>query len=218
MENVSKAVENLCLDHDIPEDFTTKLRNCVAREVEAVAMENEIQKRQLREVTEKLNSLEKESMGKINIQRSNSICAGGSSVPTLTSTQKKALEMELKCLEDLAQFGIRDLEDEDDLTVLIGELCFDKLAENVQMHCPLVTDIVKCLTSTPRLGRNTGKKDEMFKFKSGLQLIQALQTIRSQKVNSDFSTMFGLLLVSYGAGKTMLDMLEPFGLCKSYNY
>lgn len=116
-------------------------------------MENENLKRQLRAANEKISRLEKASTGKVGIERSNVICAGVASKPSLTSAQQRALEKELHCFEELGQFGIKELEqleDENDLTVLIGELSFDRLAEKVKMECPLITDIIKCLTSTKR--------------------------------------------------------------------
>ena len=84
---------------------------------------------------------------------------------------------------------------------MIGEMYFDNLATDVERQCPMITEIVKLLV--------TGKR---------VQVLLALDDIRSQKTKSDFSTLFGLLLMSHGAGKTMLDALEPFGLCKSYNF
>ena len=110
------------------------------------------------------------------------------------------------------------MKDEDDLELMIGEMYFDNLATDVERQCPMLTEIVKLLVTGKRDERNTGKKAPEFKFKSAVQVLLALDDIRSQKTKSDFSTLFGLLLMSRGAGKTMLDALEPFGLCKSYNF
>lgn len=62
-----------------------------------------------------------------------------------------------------------------------------------------------------------GKKTA-YKFKSALHIVLALDDIKSQQSKSDFSTVFGLLLLSHGAGKALLDVLEPFGLCKGYEF
>ena len=110
------------------------------------------------------------------------------------------------------------MKDEDDLELMIGEMYFDNLATDVERQCPMITEIVKLLVTGKRDERNTGKKVPEYKFKSAVQVLLALDDIRSQKTKSDFSTLFGLLLMSHGAGKTMLDALEPFGLCKSYNF
>ena len=64
----------------------------------------------------------------------------------------------------------------------------------------------------------TLEKKTAYKFTSAIHIVLALDDIKSQKSKSDFSTVFGLLLLSHGAGKALLDVLEPFGLCKGYEF
>ena len=137
---------------------------------------------------------------------------------SLKEEQRLKLQKELTTLQQLQNIGICNLKDEDDLQLMIGEMYFDNLATDVERQCPMITEIVKLLVTGKRDERNTGKKAPEYKFKSAVQVLLALDDIRSQKTKSDFSTLFGLLLMSHGAGKTMLDALEPFGLCKSYNF
>ena len=103
---------------------------------------------------------------------------------------------------------------------MIGEMYFDNLATDVERQCPMLTEIVKLLVTGKRDERNTGKKAPEFKFKSAVQVLLALDDIRSQKTKSDFSTLFGLLLMSHGAGKRCwmhlnhLDCASPTTSCK----
>ena len=95
---------------------------------------------------------------------------------------------------------------------------FDQLADAIKLKCPLLTNIVNSLAVGKSTEKNVGKKDCDFKFKAAIQTIMALDDIRSERFKSSFSTIFGLLLIAHGAGKAMLNVLEPFGLCKSYNF
>lgn len=137
---------------------------------------------------------------------------------SLKEEQRLKLQKELTTLQQLQNIGICNLKKEDDLELMIAEMYFDNLATDVESQCPMITEIVKLLVTGKRDERNTGKRAPEFKFKSAVQVLLALDDLRSQKTKSDFSTLFGLLLMSHGARKTMLDALEPFGLCKSYNF
>ena len=59
------------------------------------------------------------------------------------------------------------------------------------------------------------EKTDKFKFKSALHVLNAIAEIRSQRTTNEFALMFGLLLVSYGCGKSVLDAVHSLGLCKS---
>ena len=49
-------------------------------------------------------------------------------------------------------------------------------------------------------------------------MVLALDDMKSERTSLNFSTLFGLLLISCGAGKSLLCALEPFGLCRSYYF
>ena len=90
------------------------------------------------------------------------------------------------------------IEEAEDLDLVMGPSFFDQLVQTIEIKCPLISDFAKGFVAT-REDRVGGKKATTYKYKCALQLIQGLATIKSQKSKNDFSTMFGLLLISHGA-------------------
>lgn len=82
---------------------------------------------------------------------------------------------------------------------------------------PFLRKLFRCWQQGHEMIETLGKKTA-YKFKSALHIVLALGDIKSQQSKSDFSTVFGLLLLSHGAGKALLDVLQPFGLCKGYEF
>ncbi len=136
----------------------------------------------------------------------------------LTKIQKQQLSMEIKIVEDLHNLGLKNIAETEDLNLIVNELFFQHVADKVEEQCPLFTQIVKLLCIGKRSGTNTGKKTDAFKFKSALHSINVLGEIRSQRTTDEFGLMFGLLLISYGCGRAVLDAIHALGLCKSYDF
>ena len=228
-DTLDTLLNKLCdqLDKSICSDgksnVVSNVKNCIAECFGILTSENEVLKKKLISSEKKIELLEKALKDNSNeAERSRVICGALNDLASVKGSvkeeQRLKLQKELTTLQQLQNIGICNLKDEDDLELMIGEMYFDDLATDVERQCPMITEIVKLLVTGKRDERNTGKKAPEFKFKSAVQVLLALDDIRSQKTKSDFSTLFGLLLMSHGAGKTMLDALEPFGLCKSYNF
>ena len=228
-DTLDTLLNKLCdqLDKSICSDgksnVVSNVKNCIAECFGILTSENEVLKKKLISSEKKIELLEKALKDNSNeAERSRVICGALNDLASVKGSvkeeQRLKLQKELTTLQQLQNIGICNLKDEDDLELMIGEMYFDNLATDVERQCPMITEIVKLLVTGKRDERNTGKKAPEFKFKSAVQVLLALDDIRSQKTKSDFSTLFGLLLMSHGAGKTMLDALEPFGLCKSYNF
>ena len=130
---------------------------------------------------------------------------------------KKGLHKELNYVQTLTDIGMKRIH-EDDLELVVNERFFENMAREVDEKCPILKEIIQVLATGTRDDRNTGGKKTAYKFKSALHIVLALDDIKSQQSKSDFSTVFGLLLLSHGAGKALLDVLEPFGLCKGYEF
>ena len=131
---------------------------------------------------------------------------------------KQALEVELLEFQKICQFRVMDMTESEDLNFIFGEGTFDQIAIKVREYCPLLTKIVETLAVGKWSKYNKYKKTVSYKFKTALQMVLALDDIKSPRTTTAFSTLFGLLLISYGAGKVVLQTLEPFGLCKSYDF
>ena len=228
-DTLDTLLNKLCdqLDKRICSDgkssVVSNVKNCIAECFGILTSENEVLKKKLISAEKKIELLEKALKDNSNeAERSRVICGALNDLDSVKGSvkedQRLKLQKELTTLQQLQNIGICNLKKEDDLELMIGEMYFDNLATDVERQCPMITEIVKLLVTGKRDERNTGKRAPEFKFKSAVQVLLALDDLRSQKTKSDFSTLFGLLLMSQGARKTMLDALEPFGLCKSYNF
>lgn len=131
---------------------------------------------------------------------------------------KAILESELKDFKRICEVDVQDMSQSDDLGLLLNEASFGNFANNVREQCPTLTHMIETIAIGDWTKYNTGKKSCSFKFKSAIQLLLALDDIKTQKSTTNFSTLFGLLLISHGAGKALIQALEPFGLCKSYSF
>lgn len=131
---------------------------------------------------------------------------------------KVVLQSELKDFKHICEVNVPDMTQNYDLGLLFNEASFGSFANNVREQCPNLTRFIEAISIGDWTKYNTGKKSSSFKFKSAIQMLLALDDIKSQRTTTNFSTLFGLLLISHGAGKALLQALEPFGLCKSYNF
>lgn len=131
---------------------------------------------------------------------------------------KTTLEAELTEFKNICKVGVVDMTKSEDLDSIFGETTFDTFATNVRDCCPLLTGIIETLAIGKWSKYNKGKKTQSYKFKVALQMILALDDIKSQRTSTEFSTLFGILLISHGAGKAVIQALEPFGLCKGYDF
>lgn len=138
---------------------------------------------------------------------------------SLSDQQCQILDKEMTFLREMYCIDFEDnFVQSADHSMVIMPNFFDEIALNVKNKCPLLTSIISTLAIGKSTERNTGKKDSNFKFKAALQAILSLDDVKSERTKSSFSILFGLLLFANGAGKAMFTVLEPFGLCKSYQF
>lgn len=129
----------------------------------------------------------------------------------LSSEQKKLLNKEVSHLSSLDEFkqlrkseiGVRH--------DLVTPDVFNALFTQVKENCPLIESILKTIVETSTSEKNVRKTNEL-KFKCASHALAALLHIRSSKNSTDFSLLFGLLCISYGAGKQFVNMLNVIGL------
>jgi hypothetical protein len=81
----------------------------------------------------------------------------------------------------------------------------------VKEKCPLIDSILDTIVNTTHSDKNVQKTTE-FKFKCATHALAGLMHIRSSKASTDVSLLFGLLSISYGAGKQFVKMLNTLGL------
>ena len=127
----------------------------------------------------------------------------------LTKQQTETLVSELKTLEEITDIGVRSNKMVD-ATDLITPSLFRNFADAVEEKCPLLRNIIKSLVISNPQERNVLKSNE-HKMLCGHQALALLLNVRNSNCQNDFPLLFGLLCVSYGAGKQFINMLQTIG-------
>lgn len=131
------------------------------------------------------------------------------------SHQKATIKHEIRVLEGLCNTNIRDgsaQESYENITPLI----FQNFTQAVQERCPLIHEVIEALVISNQQERNVHKTNS-HKMLCGLQTLAFMVNIRNSNARNCFPLMFGLLCISYGAGKQFVDMLQSMGLSLHWN-
>ncbi|XP_078667368.1 uncharacterized protein LOC144909179 [Branchiostoma floridae x Branchiostoma belcheri] len=129
----------------------------------------------------------------------------------LSLEQKTKLSEEMKKFESMLNMGVRDrVVDE------VPETFFGQLAESLQESCPLIHSILWTLVVTDRSSKNKLKTNAV-KLKSATHALCGLLDLRSSRASNDVTILFGLVAVSYGAGKQFISLLQHLGLSESWD-
>jgi hypothetical protein len=132
----------------------------------------------------------------------------------LSDKQKNTVKLEMKVLEDICDTNIRG-SSVHDTSNTIGATLFKDILEAVCEKCPLIYDMVKTLVISNPLSRNL-LKTNAHKMLCGLHTLGIISNIRNSKTRNCFPLIFGLLCISFGAGKQFIDMLQSMGLSLSW--
>ena len=116
---------------------------------------------------------------------------------TLSQSDKVKLTEEVELLSKTLSFGLRSGEG-----VFINEEIFIDLVNNVAEKFPFLFDIVKTLFPT-----NDRRKE-----KGAVHSLSLLMSLRNNQCQNDVTLVFTILLVAYGAGTRMVNMLNKIGL------
>lgn len=127
----------------------------------------------------------------------------------LSKKQTETLVKELKALEELTDIGVRSNRVVN-VTKLITPSVFKKFADDVKEKCPLLRNIIESLVVSNPQSKNRLKTND-HKILCGHQALALLLNVRNSNCMNDFPLLFGLLCVSYGAGKQCINMLQSIG-------
>lgn len=125
----------------------------------------------------------------------------------LSTSQKEQILNEVKELECLCSIGLKL---DGDISQAVDDGLFRRLLENVKDTCPLIYSILQCLLVSDT--RKRVHKSPDYKMKCGINALALLLSVRNQKFNNDVRLVFGLLCISYGAGKQFVNLLHKIGL------
>ena len=123
--------------------------------------------------------------------------------------QKQAIDAEMKKLEDLSNKGYKT--GKFSLETEIPDSLFTTFLEEIIENCPLITSVLECLLVFNRKERNINKTGA-YKMLCASQSLAVLLNVRNSRRTNDFVFLFGILWVSYGAGKQFINMLSALGL------
>lgn len=132
-------------------------------------------------------------------------CANSSEELNIQQVHK--LKQEVAYLSQLTNMGVRT-----QCISTIHANIFQKIVQTLKNECPLVHHILENIVLVSTVERNTIKtNDQKMKMAANL-LMTGLLNIRNSRLQNDFAFLFGVLLVSYGAGPAYLNMLQSLGI------
>ena len=129
--------------------------------------------------------------------------------PFVSVEQKKAIDAEMKKLEELSNKGYRT--GKFSVETKIPDSLFTSFLDEIIENCPLITSVIECLLVFNRKERNVNKTGA-YKMLCASQSLSVLLNIRNSRAMNDFVFLFGILCISYGAGKQFINMLSALGL------
>ena len=125
----------------------------------------------------------------------------------ISMSQQQQMLKEVKEMEHLCSFGLRM---DGDVDRVIHDNIFKTLLQNVEERCPLIYSILQTLLVSDE--RKRVHKSPEYKMKCGVNALALLLSVHNQKFSNDVRLVFGLLCVTYGAGKQFVNMLHKIGL------
>ena len=127
----------------------------------------------------------------------------------VTPEQKKALNAEMKKMEELSNKGYRTEKFSTETT--IPDSFFTTFLDEVIENCPLIISVIESLLVVNQKERNVNKTNA-YKMLCASQSLSVLLNIRNSRAMNDFVLLFGMLCISFGAGKQFINMLSAIGL------
>ena len=127
----------------------------------------------------------------------------------LTDTQKATISNEMKKMEECCNMGYRAEKFSTDTS--FPDDIFKDFLEEVSEKCPLLISTIQSLVVSDSTHRNINKTENYEKLCAS-QSLAVLLNIRNSRAVNDFVFLFGILCISYGAGKQMINMLSKLGL------
>ena len=125
--------------------------------------------------------------------------------PSLSQLDKAKLAADVKTLSKSVNIGLRSGDCNTD--VLLQDNIFETLVERVSQECPFLYDIVKCIFPT----------DDKRKYKGVVHSLSLLMSLKNSHCQNDITLVFTLLLVAYGAGARLVNMLNRIGVAMHWN-
>lgn len=180
------------------------------------------------ELQEKLNSLEtmfstyKEKATAIVKEQDNvitlykDILGQGNLIGGMLSiSERQCIQSEIKAVKRIFDLGIRSKEKAKDLIQFLDPSLFQNLLVQVKSQCPMLVNILEQLVISSNAVRSKKKTPNM-KMKAAIHLLASIIDVRDQNARNDIPILFGLLCLSFGAGPSLITVLQHLGLSESH--
>ncbi len=132
----------------------------------------------------------------------------------LTISEKNAITGEVEKMRAILNIGLRS-KGVVDIGEMFDPMLFSKLVHKVQQQCPTIANILEQLVISRNTSRNTLKTADM-KMKASIHLLASLMDVRDQHAGNDIPILFGLVCLCYGAGPSMIQIMQHLGLSESF--
>ena len=128
----------------------------------------------------------------------------------MSISERDTITAEIKRARSVFNLGLRGGEAKDLATL------FSNLLEQLKQQCPTIVSVLEQLVlSSKNAGRNTIKTPSL-KMKAAVHLLSSLMDVRHQNASNDIPILFVLLCMCFGAGQSMINLLQRLGLSESY--
>lgn len=132
----------------------------------------------------------------------------------LPVSERNVIKSEVSMAKEVFNLGLRSGEIKD-LIAILNPLLFQDTLKRLRSNCPTIVSILEQLVLSPNATRNVIKMPDM-KMKAAVHLLVSLIDVRDQNAQNDISVLFGLLCLYFGAGPSMIGLLQRLGLSESY--
>ena len=133
----------------------------------------------------------------------------------LTVSERTCIRKEVDNAKDIFNLHIRDNNYSNDLCHVFDPCLFQRLVVDIKAKCPTITNILEQLVLSPNISRNIIRTENL-KMKAAIHLLASLLGIRDQHAKNDIPLLFGLLCICYGAGPSVIRILQRLGLTESF--
>ena len=132
----------------------------------------------------------------------------------LTISERNTITSEVKQIKAILNIGLRR-KDVVDIAETFDPMLFSNMVNKVKQQCPTIANILEQLVLSRNMSRNTLKTADM-KMKASIHLLASLMDVRDQHAGNDIPILFGLLCLCYGAGPSMIHIMQHLGLFESF--
>ena len=133
----------------------------------------------------------------------------------LSISERQSIQSEIQRVKHICDLRVRDKKNTRDLMQFLDPSLFQNLLGKVKSQCPTLINILEQLVLSSNAARSIKKTPDM-KMKAAIHLLASVLDVRDQNARNDIPILFGLLCLSFGAGPSLITVLQHLGLTESH--